>query len=261
MKTCKALLVAVLFTSACGAFADSAEYDYDLSGGLDIWQLDGTICGDDTMGCEITYSLTQDNVGKITGGGDIDCLIDGADVTGAFTVTGTITQKSGIVTVKIKVKISAMIDAGLGGTFPLKGTETITATINTTTDPMTIDGEVKFQKDPLADYVQDLPDDMNGASNLFMDVNSTNPPKNTKLAGDAVLALSNLDEYDFTIKGSYNANKELNKLTLTGIKDGSGKSPGSFTLVINDGNDTLNSLKGKSLGQALATSGIPDSNE
>ena len=245
-KCIRYMLVAVLFTSACSTFADTVAYD--LSDKLDVWDISGTYNAD-LMGCGITYNILQDAAGTITGAGDAICSIDEYDIDMSFTVTGTVTQKNNLATVKLTIKFSGLISDGWDE-WKFKASEKATAIIDAISN--TIDGTVKACVSGVgcetADFELILPDEMDGSAGLSMDVNSTDA-KGTKLAGTGTLTLSNSDTYTFTVKGSYNAKNGLDKLTLTGV----GKpSPGKFTLVIADSNGTLNSLKGKSLGQTLA---------
>jgi hypothetical protein len=241
----KYIFVTVLFMSACSTFADTVAYDLS-SGDLDIWQVSGTTCDSSSM-CDMSYTLTQDNAGKITGGGDFSCSALGYDVDGLYTVTGAITQTNGIASVKMKIKFSLILYDGYDS-YRFHFVETVDATIDSVSD--IIDGTVKVLGETAA-FSANLPVDMDGSAELSMDVSQI---AGTKLGGTAVLTLSNGDEYNFNTKGKYNAKKELDTFTLTGV----GKpSPGKFTIVINDNTSNLNLLKGKSLGQSLTTSDIP----
>lgn len=251
-KHIKCVLVIVLLMSACSAFANSLAYDL-ASGGLDIWQITGTVCEDDSLGCNVSYTLSQDNAGKITGSGGVDCSIMGYDVYGTYTVAGTLTQKDGIANVKMNIKIALTLDDGYD-TYHWRGTARVTAIINANIG--TIEGTIKVLGET-ADYTQNLPGDMDGSAVLLMDVNVIDPNHPKKLGGSGTLELSNGDIYEYIVKGTYNPRKDLDKLTLTGVADVGEKRPCNFNLVV-DGNDTLNSLKGKSLGQKLVGSGIPN---
>ncbi len=252
-KRIRYMLVAVLFISACSTFADT--YTYDLSTDLNVWDITGTYDNDAiVVGCGISYTMTQDSAGKITGYGDASCSVDGYDLDMSYTLKGSVTQKNNVATVKCTIKFSGWISDGVDD-YKFKASEIVTAIINAISN--TIEGRVKVCVSgagcETADFDLTLPDDMDGSAGLSMDVNSTNA-RGTKLGGTGTLTLSNGDVYNYNIKGSFNAKKGLDKLTLTGV----GKpSPGKFTLVINDSSDNLNSLKGKSLGQSLAASNIP----
>jgi hypothetical protein len=246
-KLFKYIFVIVLFISACSVFADTYTYDLSTDPDLYVWDVSGTYS--DVSICGISYTIVQDPAGKLTSSGNVSCTVRGYPVTMSFIAKGAITQKNNIPVVKLNIKFTGLITID-AKQVKFKASEKLAATINAIN---VIEGSVKACISSIGCETVtrefDHPVDMDGSAELVIDVNQI--IGTTSLGGTGTLTLSNGDEYDFNAKGSYDAVKGLDKLALAG----KGKpSPGKFTIVINDSNDNLNLLKGKSLGQSLKTS-------
>ena len=213
---------------------------FDFAGYLDIWDISGRYF-DSFQGIDITYVITQDTSGKLTGVGQ-------ASVTSSlnlpFDVKGAVGTKNNVVWVKMTLK-------GKGATLyqgePIK--LGFSAKVNAQVVPgnRTMIGTVKTRVSALGHswggteiFDKSLPADMNGAATLDL---STTSNRN-KIFGRGILTLSNGDNHNFDVIGKFNQRTNESILTLKGGKN-------NLKIKIDDIDRSITSLKGKVLGQKL----------
>lgn len=241
------LLLAILLLPAQSSFAET--YFFDFTGDLSVWDISGSYTEDYTIGCDISYDLTQDAAGKFTGGGSASCSVEGIDIDMTFDINGSIKQTGGVATVKMSMKFKGTAYDGWD-TYKFTASAKVTAEVDSVAG--TIEGTVKVKisikgygsESGVVPYTIDLPLDMDGTFTLELDVNADGK----KLQGTGTLTLSNGDTYNFSIKGKYNAKTDENKLTLKGDASFKGSS---LKITIDESDGQMTSLTGKTLGQKL----------
>jgi hypothetical protein len=241
------VLLSAMTLALCSClYADS--YSYDFTGEFYLWDISGDY-SDDSMGCTIDYTITQDAKGKITGFGGASCSIYGVDIDMTFDIKGSVKQRNGICSVIMNMKFIGTATDGYE-TLKFKASEKVKAQI----DPGAglIEGTVRVciaiagygsYCDTVAFSVL-VPVDMDGSSQLDFDANLAGK----KLIGTGTLELSNGDTYDFTVTGKYNAKKNQSTLTLKGTGSAKGCT---FKIKVDEGSGDIDSLKAKVLGQCI----------
>jgi hypothetical protein len=213
---------------------------YNLAGFLNIWDISGTYF-DTFQGIDITYVITQDTSGKLTGTGQ-------ARVTSSlnlpFDVKGAVGTNKDVVWVKMTLK-------GKGATLfqgePIKLGFSAKVNAQVVSGNRTMIGTVKTRVSALGNswggteiFDKSLPADMNGAATLDLSTTSNL----NKIFGKGILTLSNDVNYTFDVIGKFNQRTNESLLTLKGGKN-------NLKIKIDDIEHTLQSLKGKVLGQKL----------
>jgi hypothetical protein len=240
------LLLAILLLSPQSSFAES--YFFDFTGDLYVWDISGSYT-DDSTGLNISYVLTQDAQGKLTGSGSASCSVAGVDVDISFDITGSIKQTGGIAIVKMSFKFRGTAYDGYD-TYKFTASAKATAEINL--DSGTVEGTVKVKvsikgygsESYESPYTLELPPDMDGAFTLDLNVNEAG----RKLQGTGELVLSSGDIYYFSVTGKYNSKTDESSFTLKG--DGSSKGC-SLKIKVDESDDSITSLTGKVLGQKI----------
>jgi len=256
-----------LFLPIQGAFAEMYFYTFDDD--LYIWDLTGSY-SEPLLGTgNLNFDLTQDDKGKLAGGGDasFDMDIEGYNFhfDMDFTITGTITEKyichrGNIATLKMSLKFKGTADDG-DDIYNFTGSETIKgdADVDSGTFVCTVKGKVTIKGVGSESFNTTLdltiPSDMDGSSTLEIDA-ASDPKKSTKLLGDGSLILSNGETITFSVKGKYDP-KDIRdlctfNLTSTNVKG----SKLAITIWHNTG--SVKSLNGKVLGQNFKL-GVPRS--
>jgi hypothetical protein len=169
-----------------------------------------------------------------------------------YTLKGKISQKNGVATVKLSMKLTGTVDVPSEGVYDakIKGTEKITATIDPYYEALTGTVKVKVSikgvgsEKYTADFYEDLPYGMDGTWELDIDVTSDGK----KMVGDSLVWLSNGDLLPFSAKGKYNSKSYETKFTLKGTDNASGCK---LSPVINELTDAVVSMTGKVLGQSI----------
>jgi len=240
------LLLAILLLSPQSSFAET--YFFDFTGDLYVWDVSGSYT-DDSTGFNISYVLTQDAQGKLTGSGSASCSVAGVDVDISFDITGSIKQTGGIAIVKMSFKFIGTASDGYD-TYPFTANAKIKAEINL--DSGTIEGTAKvrvsirgygsYSDESL--YTEELPLDMDGAFTLELNVNEDGG----ELQGAGELILSNGDTYHFSITGKYNYRTDKSKFKLT--EDVSSKGS-KLKIIIDESDGVITSINGKILGQKI----------
>lgn len=260
------ILVAALFLPIQGAFAEMYFYTFDFDDDLYIWDLTGSY-SEPLLGTgNLNFDLTQDDKGKLTGGGSADFDAEGYHFEMDFTITGTITEKyichrGNIATLKMSLKFKGTADDG-DDIYNFTGSETIKgdADVDSGTFVCTVKGRISIRGvgseriGPTTTEVA-IPSYMNGSSTLIIDA-ASDPKKSTKLLGDGSLILSNGKTITFSVKGKYDP-KDIRdlctfNLTSTNVKG----SKLAITIWHNTG--SVKSLNGKVLGQNFKL-GVPRS--
>jgi hypothetical protein len=252
-------VLVVLATIVClpmqATMADT--YTYTLDDAVSVWDVSGSYSEyDPTLRGTIYYDLTQDAAGLITGYGNADASISGVSLDMDFNITGSIKQSGGVATVKLSLKATGNVYIDIDGdgydeTIPFKASESIKIVIDEVSQIMT--GKVKVCVSVKgygsgcgsAEISLDLPYDMDGTSDLTLELDPGVKP-NT-VVGTGQLILSNGTTCNLVVTGKLNPNTQV--LTAT-AKDPMVKSS-KITIKLNDGNDTLTALSGKALGQSL----------
>jgi hypothetical protein len=240
------LLLVIFFTPIQRAFAES--YYFDFEGDLHVWDISGSYT-DDSLGFNISYDMTQDAQGKLTGSGSASCSVEGIDVDISFDITGSIKQTGGIAIVKMSFKFRGTASDGYD-TYKFTASAKVTAEINL--DSGTIEGTAKvrvsirgygsYSDESL--YTEELPLDMDGAFTLDLNVSEAG----RKLQGTGALTLSSGDIYYFSVTGKYNSKTDESSFTFKG--DGSSKGC-SLKIKVDESDDSITSLTGKVLGQKI----------
>jgi hypothetical protein len=248
----------VLFLSQAAMAVGAYTYNCNT---MYLWDVSGTYDEDyslldDNMDITGSFNIVQDPQGKFSGSGNVggSCYVMGYDVNidMDMLVTGTITQKNNVATVKMNAKITGTVGIDGYGSLPFKGTEKITATVDPKSKMMTGKVSVSLRLKGLgtekvtqgfSEALSD--DDMDGSFTMTMD---TNLVDGKKLTGIAQIILSNGDVYDFTAAGKYNPKKNIDTVTLKGIGS---IVKSSLKTTANSTNGQIISVSGKVLGQNI----------
>jgi hypothetical protein len=255
------MLIVLLGAAVYAGTATAETYTYDLSGDVSIWDMSGTYGNDELgdIGLNVSYNLTQDAKGKLTGGGSAsgvapdpyDPYGEGYPFDLTFTVTGSVTQSGGVTHIKITMKFKGTITEG-NHTYRFRATLSMNMDVDPELGMMTgtIGVSVSVmgytQRIPKQDYELPIPEGMDGSADLTIDVTQDGK----KVTGTGSLQLSNGDTYGFAIKGTFSAKKNLDTLTLTS------QDKWKLTLKIDTTDHSIDSFKGKVLGQSLKAEGI-----
>jgi hypothetical protein len=252
-RTCLYRMAAMLLVMFCLSLPDAVgetyTYNFDGQPYTGIWDVSGSYSGK-LCGLDISYTVTQDTGGKLTGSGDVtgSPYIEKygmyVDIDMTCNITGSVSQKNSVCLVKlnIKAKGTASFD---GRTSSARAYETITAEIDPASKEMS--GTVKarvsskgYSASDTNEFVVSLPDiNMDGTSTLTINYSG-----NKKLSGTAELLISNGDSYDLIATGRYNEKNNESTLTFKGDKN-------RLTIKIKGTSGAIKSLNGRVLGQKL----------
>jgi hypothetical protein len=255
------LMTMAVFLLPLNGYAEHYEINwYDILGETLIWDLSGSY-SDEFLGCELTYELSQNAKGKITGSKHVVCsgYLEGHSVDMEFDLDlkGKIKQKNGVATVKISMKIKGIADVPDMAIYGAKisGKQKITAAIDPVSRTLigTVQEKVSIKGLPSIKETDDfsiaLPSGMDGTWSLAIDVNDDGK----KMVGGSQLWLSNGRILPFFAKGKYKAKTNETKFTLKGTDNASGCK---LSPVINEGTRrNVTSIKGKVLGQKISGGG------
>ena len=246
------LLLLVFFL--CNRCLGADSYSCDFTGELYIWDISGSYT-DSAMGCTVSYVMTQDAKGKITGYGTASCSIMGVDIDMSYNIKGSVGQKNNVATLKVNIKFLGTASY-LGETYKFSASEKITAEINATTQTMSGILKVcaaipalRYRECDTIGYSAEVPPDMDGSSSLQFDVTEDG----NKLLGSGTLTLSNGGVFVFSVKGKYNPKKDLSIFKLKGDTSSKGCK---LNIKIDESTDLITSLKGKALGQKITATGL-----
>jgi len=246
VKLLSFLFITIIFLSSKGLYAE--VYYYDSSGELEIWDISGTY-EDDGLGCDISLTMNQDGKGKITGSGSASCYIYGVDINMAYDIKGSIKQKNNTATVKLSLKFKGTAEY-MGESYKFTAIEKVKAEIDAADQMMygTIKVKLKMAGEKVSEkstFSEPLPEDMDGSFNLTIEVDQDGK----KLVGNGTLELSNGIRYSLPAKGKVNNKKGKSKLELKG--DTTASKGCKLKLIIDESDDSIESIKGKVLGQKI----------
>lgn len=222
------------------------SYYFDFTGNLSLWDLSGTYT-DYALGGEISYTLTQDSAGKITGYGTGTMSMSGLNITATYDIDGSITQKDGIAELELSTDYSGTATY-LGDTYEFTAKETTTAEIDASTAMMTGVVEVELTMEGYGserytmDFSTETPEGMDGSFELEFDIYQNG----TRLTGNGILILSNSETYDLTASGKFKSRTNESTISLRGSARGS-----RLRLSVDGSDDHIETLRGKILGQEL----------
>jgi hypothetical protein len=238
-------VVGVLLFS-CFSNADIYEFGFD--GDVYLWDMSGTY-DEEAMGLDVSYTLVQDDLGKLTGSGYVSGELEGADVYLNYAITGSVKQKANVATVVLNIVFNGTIEY-YGDVYYMTIREK--GTFEVDSDALSLSGIVKVRvsvkgEGSMGDTVPvdlDMPDDMDGTSILSINVDSLN----NKLNGTGSIVLSNSDVINFSVGGTYNLKKNQTKLALKGIA-------GSLAITVDESDGEYLLVKGKVMGQTVKVTG------
>lgn len=228
----------------------SGSYAAYFSGQQGVWDLSGHFPFSELYGASGDLTIVQDDKGKIRGQGTVTGSQDGLTVDVDLTASGSIKSLGDVTRAAVKVKIGGTITDGYDE-LTLKGTLKLTADVDKPTGSLigTATGKICVKGEgclPI-DEAMELPLPADGSWVLILNIQNVD---GIKLTGTATAELYNLEGQlrteTFTLKGKYNANTGLAKLSLKG-------SAGNFTIQAYDlaGDLIFQSITGKLLGQAV----------
>jgi hypothetical protein len=234
----------IVVLSSKGVYAQ--PYSYDFTSELAVWDLSGTY-EDEALDCYVSLTMNQDARGKITGSGSANCSVWESgilvDLNFTYDIKGSVKQNNNIATVKLSIKFRGTAEA-MGESFKFTASEKIMAEIDASNQVMTGTIKVKAKvagerMSETAGFYEDLPDDMDGSFNLTFEAY----PEGNNLVGDGTLTLSNGEQFSFSVKGKTRDKTGETKFKLKGDAT-------KLKLMI-ESDDSLNSIKGKVLGQKI----------
>ncbi len=246
-KTRKVLCgLAFLFIVASTSPAGTTYYA-DLTGHVNIWDLSGTY-EDDSLGCTISYTISQDSRGKFTGSGTASCTVHSTTLDMEFEIKGAIRQRRDVATVKMRMKFEGTATRD-GEVINFSGSERVDVEVNGVMGMMEGWSKVSMRagRERMRDEVPiewSLPADMDGSC----EVSFTVEDDGRRLAGFGQVILSNGNIYDMSVRGRINDRNNEGSFTLRGEGDARG-----FRMRIETDESTgeILGMKGKGLGQNL----------
>jgi hypothetical protein len=249
IKKALGLWLLVLLPTLSYAEVPSGHYSNHLGqAGTDIWDLSGPYSRTDDDG-SLTYAIVQDDKGKISGQGmEMFSYDDDYDVTLYSTISGPLKSRGNVTYAYVKLKGSGTATDGYQ-VWNVKAKVPVTLYIDKINGSLIATGKGKICAQgegcfPL--YVageSDIPGDVDGSWDLTSEIQNVN---GEKLIGTAEAILKNGRKVPFTLKGTYDANRDLMKLRLKG-------SGGKFTIQAQAlaGQLVFQTIKGKILGQIV----------
>ena len=230
MKRFKMFFVILVIVIFSGQMAVAQDYN------LSIWDFSGpyTESGD---GATLTYILSQDAKGKVTGSGTFDDTSD--NMTIPVEIKGNVKGKNSIVTLKYKVKGKDAEGNKIQNNLMLELDESILSLVGIEKLKVCQKGEGCLKTEE--EVSLDVPDGMTGEAEL--EIYAELDESGKKLEGTAELTLSNGDMHNLYAKGkSKNGETKLSLKGTNGIK---------FKVTIDEGSGDMTGIKAKALGQKL----------
>ena len=211
---------------------------------LSIWDFSGTYMQSrDNM--TLSYILSQDVKGKVTGSGNFNDSSDGNDISIPVEIKGNVKGKNNIVTLKYKAKGKDSEGNKIQNNVMLALNESILSLVGT--EKMKIcqkgTGCLKFD----VSIAFNVPDGM--TCETILSIDATPDGSGKKLEGTAELTLSNGDEYPLYAKGKYNSKKDETQYQLKGVVDSTKGI--KLKLKIDEESDAATFINGKALGQKI----------
>jgi hypothetical protein len=263
-----AIAVAVVLLSAIpSARALMADGTYTINAGVyvPLWDISGDYSTNSPDFGSIELEITQQPKGEFTGDGTLDVsssLFDGeGSVTGALTVSGSVSGSSEKPAVSMNLKFSASDFTAEGIHFQsLTENATVNFSFNFTDDVLVGNGNAtakavalnpdtgryvtETKSEPIRDQDLPLPSDTTGDWTLTLNLT---PASGTKYTGTAQIVTSAGTELGFTVTGTYSSKTGVSDLTLKG-------AAGNLTLNVTTSGDlvAIESISGKIFGQSLS---------
>ena len=236
MKRFKAFFVILVIVIFLGQMAVAQDYN------LSIWDFSGAYT-ESQGGMTLSYILSQDAKGKLTGFGTFDYPSD--DISIDVEIKGKVKGKNEIVKLKYKLKGKDADCNKLQDDVSLELDEGILSLVGIEKRKICAKGAGCEKTE--ANVSLDIPDGMTGEAVLSID--ATLDEKGKKLEGTGELILSNNDKYPLSVKGKYNSKKDETQLQIKGV-EGSTKGI-KVKLKIDGESDNATFIKGKAFGQQL----------
>ena len=240
-------LIIIINLFASSALSQDTVYGTatgDVEVGVTIWDFSGTYTYS-LYNMTLSYTLSQDAKGKVTGSGTFVDSSDGNNLSMPVEIKGNVKGKKGIVTLKYKLKGKDENGNKIQDNLKLELNESTLSLVGT--DKLKVCQKGGGCKKTVSDVSLDVPDGMTGEAELEIDVEPDE--KGKKLEGTGELTLSNGDESPLYAKGKYNSKKDETKFTLKGV-DASIKAI-KLKLKIDEGSGAATDIKAKALGQKL----------
>lgn len=250
VKSALGLWILILAPALSYAGAPSGHYENHFDRQHGVWDLTGHY--DVTvLGISNQYSIVQDDKGKISGQGRMTGADEGIYVELDTRYSGSIRSIGETTRAVLKETLAGTATDGYN-VAKIKGKITYTYNIDKLNNRLigSVKGKICAKAGgekacaPVDDAAQiDLPEDAQGTWDLVVDIQSADE---SKLTGAATAVLSNGRTEPLTLKGKYNVQTDLSKLSLKG-------SGGKFSFQAHEiaGQLVLQSIKGKLLGQAV----------
>ena len=247
IKRALGLWIMVLLPALSYAEAPSGHHENHFDRQHGIWDL-SAVYDEPFPGGSLNFTIVQDDKGKIGGQGRLTGSDDGIDIELNSRISGSIKSIGDVTRAVLKMKLAGTATDGfqvvnvngkIEFTFDIdKPTGLL---IGTAKGKICVKGEGCLPIDEAAQF--DLPEGEAGTWDLVLDIQNVN---GKKLTGTAFAELLNGRIVPFTLKGQYNANTDLTKLSLKG-------GGGNFTIQAHAIASQLvfQTIKGKMLGQAV----------
>lgn len=238
-------LLIIVIALCVGGFCSSAHaetFTNDLS--ASVWDIGGSY-EEDVEGIPMSYTVSQDGKGKLTGYGSASGTVDGVSLNMDFLVKGKISSKKSITTIQQKLSIKGTASYQ-GQMLKFSGSVSMKTVVDEISRVMsgTITISLLGFKETES-YYEDLSDvDMDGTVVLITSINEVEG----KLIGDAVLELSNGRLIHMLVKGKDKNGQLL--IQAKGIKDDSDSSGSGIKIIFDSLRDVVD-FKAKALGQKL----------
>ena len=251
MKVKQALLILMLgaaLPAVAQAELPSGHYVIPFSQQYGVWDVTGNY-SDDDVSTTTSFTLVQDDKGKITGSGSTSGTEQGYNIQLNFTVKGAIKAVAGVTRVDLSTKHTGTATDG-GPIYNINGSMKLSFEIEPSSQELrgTAKGNICIKKvgcdsiDDTHDY--DLPASQDGTWNLALNVVPASNNKN--LTGTATATLSNGRVEPLNLSGQYVSSTDTANLKLKG-------SAGLVTLRINAaaGQAAVQMINASLLGQKV----------
>jgi hypothetical protein len=255
----------VLLSTTLAARASMLNGSYtnlDMETYVSLWDVSGEYSGNLTDLGSGDFTLTLEPSGKYTGTGDLE--VEGNDYPDSVTVKGAVNGSSKKPSMSMKLDFSATdttidtvffksITENLSGTFSFdfaeseligKGDASAKAVY---LNPKTGKYDTRSASEPFKDKELPMVSDMTGNWALVLNLVDESDTKYSD-SSTASIVTSAGNSVDFTVTGTYSAEKDKSTLTLKGTKG----SDCNLTLDISGDTLTIDSISGKAFGQTLS---------
>ena len=234
-KTFFVILVIVIFS---GQMAVAQDYN------LSIWDFSGTY-NYSLYNMTLTYTLSQDAKGKVTGSGNFDYYADGETLSIPVEIKGNVKGKDNIVTLKYKLKGKDADGNKIKDDLKLELDESSLSLVGIEKRKLCAKGSECEKTEEAVSL--DVPDGTTRAARLSIAAEPNDSGK--KLEGTGELTLSNGDIYNLYAKGKFNSKKNETKYSLKGDTDATKAIKVKVTIDEVSGDTTY--FNAKVLGQKL----------